>query len=389
MKQDVIIAGAGLAGLTLACLLGESGLSVALIESRTAVLEMNDDYDLRVSAITPASQAIFDRLGLWTQLDQRRVGRIERMRVWEQPGRVLRFDADEVGVPVLGYIIENRALTALLWRRTRTLANVAIHCPAAIRNIAWDERTVNVAIDGDTLQGRLLIGADGTGSTVRRLANMETRGWDYGQDAIVAHVRTTRPHDGTAWQRFLPTGPLAFLPMPEPDLSSIVWSCTRERAHALMALDDAAFARELHAALGDELGNLRMTSGRASFPLGTAHAREYVRPRVALLGDAAHRVHPLAGQGANLGFADAAALANIILATHAARRDVGDYTALRRYARQRKEDNLAMLAVTDGLYRLFGDAGARMLASAGLSLVDRLPWLKQSLIKRAMGIHAF
>ena len=388
MRYDVIVAGGGLSGLMLACLLGDSPLSVAVVEGRPPPRDAGRDYDLRVSAVTPASRALFERIDVWRRLDARRIGRIERMRVWEEPTRALHFAADEIGAPELGYIVENRALSDALWERAGRLRNITIHRPIEIREINDDDSAIAVSTDKSMLQAQLLVGADGVHSRVRQQTRIDVSSWDYGQDAIVAYVRGSKPCPDTAWQRFLTTGPLAFLPMPESDLSSIVWSCTRERARELMKLDDAAFAHELHVAFGDALGELRVTSARASFSLAGAHASGYVRPRIALIGDAVHRVHPLAGQGANLGFGDAAALAEALLVAQAKRRDIGDYGVLRRYERERKEANVSILAVTDVLYRLFGaqHAGVRALGSWGLGLVDRAPFVKRGLLARAMGM---
>lgn len=390
MTYDVIIAGGGLAGLSLACLLGDRSLSVAVVEGRTPASPPHGEYDVRVSAVTPGSHALFARTGVWERLDTARIGRIERMRVWEDPQRVLRFDADDIGVPALGYIVENNTLGAALWERVRRHSNVRIHCPAEIVGMAWKQSEVIVATTDGELRGRLLVGADGAQSPARHHAGIEVREWDYGQDAIVAHVRTSLPHNGTAWQRFMDTGPLALLPMPDPDVVSIVWSCTRERARALMTLATPDFDHELQTAFGDALGTLRTLSARASFSLGRAHARHYVSARLALLGDAAHRVHPLAGQGANLGFGDAAALADTLLAASTAGRDIGEYGVLRKYERRRKEDNAAMLAVTDALQRLFGREHTRLraLASHGLGVLDGLPSLKLALMRQAMGVEA-
>jgi 2-octaprenylphenol hydroxylase len=250
--------------------------------------------------------------------------------------------------------------------------------------IRADESRVRVSLtDGRELEGRLLIAADGADSAARSLLGIETAGHGYHQDALVAHVRTAKPHRNTAWQRFLPSGPLAFLPMPD-GRSSIVWSTECAQADRLRSLDAAAFGAELTAAGGEVLGACELTTPIASFPLRLQYALDYARPRAVLVGDAAHAVHPLAGQGLNLGLLDCATLAEVLEGVA----DAGDYGALRRYERRRKSENLLAATAFDGLERLFASRSAALasLRMAGLQAVGRVPFIKRRLAERAMGI---
>jgi 2-octaprenylphenol hydroxylase len=258
-----------------------------------------------------------------------------------------------------------------------------------IADVSVDNQGAQVRLaDGRQLRARLIVAADGADSGVRASLNIGVRSLDMRQQAVVSTVRTERAHEGTARQKFLSTGPLAFLPLPEPHTSSIVWSADNVRAEALLRLDDDAFRTALASAFGDSLGTIEAVGVRAAFPLALAHADRYVLDRVALIGDAAHTVHPLAGQGVNLGFLDAAALAEVLLDAARERRDIGAYHVLRRYERWRKGDNLAMMAVTGGFRFLFGNdwpplAGLRNL---GLSVTNRIEPLKSSIMRRACGL---
>jgi 2-octaprenylphenol hydroxylase len=263
-------------------------------------------------------------------------------------------------------------------------------CPANGAEIALAEDAALLELtDGRRLAARLLVGADGRDSWVRDRAGIATRGWLYDQEAVVANVEVAEPHRETAWQRFLPTGPLAFLPLAD-GRCSIVWSATEGRARGLMALDEAGFRRELEEAFERRLGAIGAIGPRASFPLRLQHAKEYVRPRLALIGDAAHAVHPLAGQGVNLGFLDAAALAAAIEEALARGRDIGGLWALRRYERARRGDNALMLAAMDGFKRLFSNRNPPLAAlrSAGLTAADHLAPLKRLFMRQALGLGA-
>ncbi len=388
---DIVIVGGGMVGSTLACALGAGPFKVALLERSPPPAPPPDDYDSRVSAITLASRALFENLGAWEGMARRRVARIEAMAVCDAVGGgCIHFDAAEIGEPALAYIVENSVIRAALAERLDRFTNVHVVCPASVASIHFAPEAAEVVLeDGRVLAARLAVGADGADSAVRRAAGIALVRHDLGQCAIVATVRTERPHEAIARQVFLPSGPLAFLPLPEPRTTSIVWSADTARAEALMALAEADFGRELEEAVGGALGAIRAVGPRAAFALALTHARAYTAPRAALIGDAAHTVHPLAGQGANLGFLDAAQLAEVLIEAGARGRDLGAHHVLRRYERARKGDNLAMLAVTGGFRYLFGAPplpGFASLRSLGLRCTDAAAPLKRLLMRRAAGL---
>lgn len=378
-------------GATLACALAEAGIQVAVLEPRTAPVGSGaGDYELRVSAVTLATQRLFQALGAWEGMCRRRVSPFREMRVWDAEGSgAVHFDSAELGEQALGYIIENDVIHGALTERFGAVGdNVRVHA-GAVQSFERGEGGVTAVLeDGHALRAQLLVGADGADSHIRSGAGIAVRGWAYRQTAVVATVRPERHHQHTAWQRFMPAGPLAFLPLQE-GLCSIIWSTTPEQADALMVMEDEAFCESLAAAFEHTLGGILSTSPRASFPLRLQHAQRYVGERVALVGDAAHTIHPLAGQGANLGFMDAAALAQVLAEGRSRGWDLGEVRLLRRYERWRKGENLLMMSAMDGFKRLFGSRAAplRLMRNAGLVLFDRLPPVKQAVMRRAMGLE--
>ena len=389
---DLVIAGGGMVGSTLACALSDADFKIALLES--APLERirpGEETDLRVSAVNRASQRIFAAVGAWSGMTAWRVSPFRDMRVWDAGGfGQIHFDSATLGEPLLGWIIENRVIQYALLERVRQLPAVDLLCPAALET-AWPEDAGGWRVrltDGREFTTRLLVGADGAQSKVRELAEIDTRGWSYHQKALVANVRTAEPHQETAWQRFLPTGPLAFLPLHD-GRCSIVWSTTPEQADQLLALDEYDFAHMLTEAFERRLGEIVQVGPRGAFPLRLQHARAYVKPGLALIGDAAHVVHPLAGQGVNLGLLDAATLAEVLLDGLAAGHEVGALRVLRRYERWRKSDNLPMLGIMDGFKRLFGNSlpPVRLLRNLGLNLANAAGPLKNAIARRAMGLE--
>jgi 2-octaprenylphenol hydroxylase len=386
-QYDVLIAGGGMVGGTLACALGGGSLKVGVIEPQL-ISAADTSYGLRVSAITLASQTVFENVGAWAGMCTQRVAPVEVMRIWEGDS-VLNFDSADIGEPCLAWIIDNRVIVAALAARLRQFANIDVLSPARLATAQFGEEWVSVRLDdGRALQTKLLVGADGAESRVRRAAGIEWIRHDLGQSAIVAVVCTERPHARTAWQHFLATGPLAFLPLADPHQVSIVWSADTARAAELMQLDDTTFNAELQAAFGDHLGNVQLGSARAAIPLALGFAHDYTAHRIALIGDAAHTVHPLAGQGVNLGILDAATLAEILLAAVGQKRDLGAHALLRRYARARKGADVGMQVVTGGFRYLFGSRfpGVQGLRAAGLGLTEHLPVLKEFFMRRASGL---
>ncbi len=388
---DIIIIGGGMVGAACALALGGSGLRVAVIETRTAQpYDAAAAADLRVSAITQASQRIFAALGVWPTLAARRISPFREMRVWDAAGSgAIHFDSADIGTATLGWIIENQVIQSALWEGLATQSNIEVICPALPVEVSFAEDVARIVLDnGRTLSAHLVVAADGADSRVREMAGIATQGWRYDQQGVVATVTPQRSHQDTAWQRFLPHGPLALLPLGD-GRCSIVWSTSPEQAARLLALDEHAFCQELSTASEGVLGEIVATGPRAAFPLRLQHARDYVRPRLALIGDAAHCVHPLAGQGVNLGLLDAAALAEVLLDAQQAGRDIGALKTLRRYERWRKGDNLLMMGVMDGFKRLFGTAWSplRIARNMGLTFTDNLQPVKNLIMRRAMGLE--
>ena len=386
---DVIIVGGGMVGAALACLLAPRDWDIAVVEAHAAAEPATQDYEIRVSALTRASINVLEHAGAWADIAARRVGPYERMEVWDAQGSgVIRFDAAESAVDVLGYIVENGVIQRALAARAQSFSQLDWLAPAqcAALNVSAERAELQLT-DGRMLRAPLIVGADGGASWVRGQADIATRGWDYGQLGVVTTVRTQKAHKMTAWQRFLPDGPLAFLPLDDAHACSIVWSVPPSRAAELLKLSDDEFAAQLQHAFGDKLGALRVGGPRGAHPLRLQYATHYVQPRVALIGDAAHSIHPLAGQGVNLGFLDAATLAQNILDARDTGDDIGEMRVLRRYERARKGDNMAVMALMDGFKRLFGARAAPLVGARnlGLNLLDRAPFLKSTIVRAALG----
>ena len=305
MKQhyDVLIIGGGIVGLTLACALAKSRLQVAVIEAHElSEINKNDDYDLRVSAISRASQQVFSNLNAWQGMCSRRVSPYQAMHVWDATGDgLIDFDAADLGVDVLGHIIENQVIQLALIEQLKKLPNVDWLCPLAVNDIQYAESGSLIKLDdGRELTADLLVGADGANSRVREAAGIDIEKAAYHQKGIVCVVKSSKHHKETAWQRFLPTGPVAFLPLAD-GRCSIVWSVTDEEADRLVLLDEDSFCKELEQAFDYTLGQIESVGPRAAFPLIRRHAQSYIKPGLALIGDAAPTIHPPAGQGAHLG----------------------------------------------------------------------------------------
>jgi 2-octaprenylphenol hydroxylase len=385
MSLHVVIAGGGIVGATLACALGARGFRVAVVEAAPPrPFDPSDEYDLRVSAISPGSEQVFRALGVWSAIAQRRVWPYLRMHVWDAAGRgEIDFDALELGEPRLGLIVENALIQHSLMERSRAFEQVQWHSPDRVAGFELGEHAVQVTLErGTRLQARLLVGADGPNSRVRALAGIPFRARPYTQHAVVANVRTEQDLEHTAWQRFLPSGPLAFLPL-RAHLAAVVWSTTPGHAEGLVELPQEAFCTVLGEAFGHRLGRIESTSPRAAFPLRGGQADPYVCSRIALVGDAAHTVHPLAGQGVNLGIMDAATLAEVLVD---ARRDVGSLRVLHRYERARRADNEITMRAMEAFKFLFGAQAAPLvwLRNVGLGLADRATPIKHLVMRYAM-----
>ncbi|MGH8504451.1 MAG: UbiH/UbiF/VisC/COQ6 family ubiquinone biosynthesis hydroxylase [Stenotrophobium sp.] len=384
ISHEAVVVGGGIVGAALTLALHRAGVDVALLErgAQPQAWRAQDD-DLRVYAISRTSARFLDALGVWAEIASRRISAYRAMRVWdEHPESALQFDAAELAVPELGHIVENSLMLDALWRK---LELVPRYLNACVKGLVVEDDAARLTLaDGRAIAAKLVLAADGAESQLRLWAGIECLRWNYPQQAVVCHVKTERPHGGVASQRFLPEGPLAFLPLAD-GRSSIVWSATH--AEELLALNDADFCNRLAAAVQFQFGAILGTTRRVAYPLRLLHASRYVQPRLALVGDAAHVVHPLAGQGVNMGLADAAALVDVIVEARKRSADIGALRGLKRYERTRKADNLEMLAMTDGLHRAFGHRSAAWdrLRNAGMSAVNRLTPLKNLLARRAAG----
>jgi 2-octaprenylphenol hydroxylase len=384
---DVIVAGAGMVGATLALILAEHGFRVAVVEQHTGPRWRQDHHDPRVNALHLGTERLLGDLGVWSGVAARRVSPFRRIRVWDDRGRVT-FDGRDHGCPHLGHIVETSAVGDELHERLTRHPNVEWVAPAAIDTLSWSSREIVAGSGRRHLSARLLAGADGARSRVARLCDIAFRWRPYRARAIVARVAGERPHLETARQRFLASGPLALLPLSDGSCS-IVWSCRDVLADELLALDGDEFGRRLTEASQGVLGPLRLLDHRSSFELQHRHADRYVATRVALLGDAAHVIHPLAGLGANLGFADAAALAGAVCAARDRDRDIGSARVLSGYERGRRFQNELVQRGMDLFDRTFAarDPVSRMVRGAGLNLTDRLLPVKEYFIRYATGLH--
>ncbi len=395
---DVVIVGGGIVGLCLANELIGSDFSVAIIE-RNELDTISDKTSCRVSAINRAALKRFNQTGVLQSLVSQsslaqRVCVFEKMFVWDKTGvGQIQFDSAELGVSELGAIIENNVLQQMLLEKVQAADNITYFCPQDITQIDYPSEEVKQSdsvitlSSGKKIQAQLLVGADGVNSSVRKAASIQRVKQSYQQQGLVCNVATHESHQNTAWQCFMASGPLAFLPLYNGQ-SSIVWSLDDEAAQQTMALDDSAFKLALAEASEYKLGEIVGVGERFLFPLSHGHVNEYVKPGLALIGDAAHNIHPLAGQGANLGIADAFVLAEVICTARRAGRQWAALHTLSKYQRQRKGANQLMEISMTGFKRLFGDDNALLseIRNAGLSLVDHLPALKYRIIKQALGV---
>lgn len=383
MQADLIIVGAGMVGSTLALALEGSGLDILVLDAsplEAADFDPQGGFEPRVSALSAASQRIFERLGAWPGMSARRVSPYTDMHVWDGSGTgQIHFSAETVHAEVLGHIVENRVVQDALLETMQRRGGQRLLGAARLERLERTPQGWQLTLDdGRQLNAPLLVAADGANSAVRRLAGCETREWDYLHQAIVTSVRCSEPHQRTAWQRFTDDGPLAFLPLErdgDQHWCSIVWSVTELEARRLMALDDVAFRAALGRAFEQRLGEVEEVDPRLCIPLRQRHAKRYVQPGLALIGDAAHTIHPLAGQGVNLGLLDAAVLAEVIEAAMARGERPEDIRVLSRFERRRMPHNLAMMAAMEGFERLFqaDPLPLRWLRNTGLKAVQALP----------------
>jgi 3-demethoxyubiquinol 3-hydroxylase len=385
---DVVVVGAGVVGAAAALGLARQGLRVAVIEAHAPPAWSQAAPDLKVYALAPDATALLDRLGVWEGVRSRRVQAYRRMRVWDAAGGgELRFDADALGRAELGHIVEHGLLVDRLWEALAREPGIELQCPSRLRAIDQDADGVRVEHEHGSLRARLVLGVDGAASKVRELAGIGVSEADYGQRGLVAYVRTQCPHEDTAWQRFLPGGPLALLPCAD-GRCSIVWTLPDAEAACLLAADGVDFDREITRAFDARLGAVTLDSTRAAFALRRRLADTSLQGRVLLLGDAAHAVHPLAGQGVNLGLRDVADLLDTSAAANAAGRALDSTQALQRWARRRFSDNAVSAHAFEGINRLFSNDSpvATLVRGPMLGLAGRFPPVSRALWRRAAGL---
>ena len=391
-KNDyhVVIVGGGMVGAALACLLAEKDLQVALVDAaEPAAMWKENTYDLRVSALTLTSINLFKSIGVWDEVVSLGEQSFEKMFVWDHFGSgELGIDSADAGEMQMGSIVENRVTVLALWNKLKTLQTCDVFTATQLESYQVDNDIVSINLsNGELLQTSLLVGADGSNSALRQLSGIEDYGWSYQQKALVATLRPEKSHQQTAWQRFLPEGPLALLPLRD-GLISIVWTSQSETTESYLKMTDKEFCQALAEASEFQLGQFELMGSRGAFPLKLQFSTDYCQDRLVLVGDAIHTIHPLAGQGANLGLKDVASLADLVVQAHQKGRDIASHQVLRRYERQRKGDNLIMMSMMDGIKRLFGadDQRIQYIRSAGMGVVNNSVLIKNTICKYAMGL---
>ncbi|MHA1570929.1 MAG: UbiH/UbiF/VisC/COQ6 family ubiquinone biosynthesis hydroxylase [Alphaproteobacteria bacterium] len=393
MRYDVVIVGGGLVGMSLACALAGAGVSVGVVDREAPSKWQQTGFDGRASAITYGSQQVLAGIGLWPLLDDQACP-IKEIRVSDQESPLfLHYDHGEIGDNAMGFMVENRVMRGALMKLAGGLDKLDLHAPAVVETVRRDGAGVGVSLaDGGEILARVLFACDGRNSMLRARAGITVTRWDYEQSGIVCTVTHEHAHRNIAHERFLSAGPFAILPLLDDwegrHLSSIVWTERRDLAPAIMALDESEFTAELARRFGDFLGEVALVGQRWCYPLGLLHADRYTSQRLALVGDAAHAIHPIAGQGLNMGLRDVAALAEAVVDARRLGLDVGSETVLERYERWRRFDNTLLMIATDGLNRLFSNdvAPIRLGRDLGLAAVNALPPLRRLFMRHAMGV---
>ncbi len=391
VDHDVVIVGGGMVGASLAIALSATPLKVALLEAVPFRSQSQPSYDDRAIALAYGTRRIFGGMGLWPALAPQ-VTPIERIHISDRGHfGATRLDRRDAEVEALGYVAESRVVGAVVAERLTQLSKLTVLCPATVTDVVLGGNGAEVVVKEGELQRRLrcrlVVAADGATSTVRELLGIAMQRWEYGQTAIITNVTPDRPHGNRAYERFTDSGPLALLPMSD-NRYSVVWTVRADYAARVLAMDDAAFLAALQTRAGRRIGHLIKVGRRRDYPLAMVRAREHVRPRLALIGNAAHTLHPVAGQGFNLGVRDVAVLAEVLSDAAAAGQDIGALEVLQRYAAWRQRDHLKMIAFTDGLARVFANPlwPVRAVRNMSMVMVDLLPPLKHMLTRHTMGL---
>ena len=385
---DVVIVGGGMVGAAVACGFGDSALKVAVIEQSTLESFTPDQpHDLRVSALSIASKNILQSVGAWQGVVKRRLCPFRRMRVWESEGDT-EFSSADIEYSELGYIVENRVIQLALLERLQEFSNIDLICPVSIQKIEYSSSVSQLYLDdGRSLTASVLVAADGGQSRIRGAVGLGVTSWDYQQQAMVINVETEYPQQDITWQRFVPSGPQAFLPL-SGHYASIVWYNSPDEVRRLKNLDKDNLLLEMKKYFPEELGHIKTILDVASFPLRRQHAQAYVKTGVALVGDAAHMINPLAGQGVNIGLLDAAALVQVIIEAHHNNENIAELDVLKRYEKMRRIENLKMMTIMDMFYRVFSNniLPLKLIRNLGLGLAERVTPAKHKIMKMAMGL---
>ncbi|MDH5777122.1 MAG: 2-octaprenyl-6-methoxyphenyl hydroxylase [Gammaproteobacteria bacterium] len=393
---DIVIVGGGLVGASLACALGDQDLRIAVVEAFAFDAPDQPSFDARTVALAEASQVIFETLGLWDEIEQLGVTPIQNIHISDRSHSGLtHLDSKEQGVDALGYVVEMRILGKILGQRMSTLDNVDYLCPATLEDVRFSDQHASLRIVQDQqeqeITTRLVVAADGGKSIVRQQAGVQSWQTSYGQTAVIANVATDQPHNNIAYERFTDTGPMALLPTTHPDtpdsMYALVWTVKEAKRDELLALDDAEFLQRLQQRFGVRAGRFVKASKRHAYPLSMSLAKEHVRHRLAFIGNAAHTMHPVAGQGFNLGLRDVASLAQVIVDGTQKNTDIGDLQLLQTYAKWRRKDHIQSMGFTDGLVRVFSSRFPPLMLArnVGLLALDVLPGLKHRVARQAMG----
>lgn len=387
-NYDVVVVGGGMVGAAAALGLAQTGWSVALLEHEApTAFDTNSAPDLRVSAIGCASVALLKQLQVWPRVQQMRYAPYRRLETWEQPGSQVIFDATSLALPELGFMVENRVLQLALWQQMEECPNLTLLCPSRLQSMVRVDEHWKVTLDAQQeIQGRLVIGADGANSLVRRLAGIGTSGWQYRQSCMLITVETDTAQQDTTWQQFFPTGPRAFLPLFD-NWASLVWYDSPQRIRQLQAMPMLQLSQEVAAAFPSRLGAVKAIAA-GSFPLVRRHAQQYVQPGLVLLGDAAHTINPLAGQGVNLGYRDVDALLDVLNQAREQAELWHSEPVLQRYQRRRRTDNLIMQSGMDVFYTAFSNnlPAVKFVRNLALMTAQRAGKLKEHALKYALGL---